>query len=435
MDRRAFAHETCARYRGEIVRVMQDLVRIPSQNTPPAGEEGACQAYIANYLREAGLAADVYEPDQVKGLAEHESFWPGRDYRGRPNVSSTLSGRGGGRSLLLTGHCDTVPQGEGAWTKPPFGGEIHDGRLYGLGSLDMKGPVAAILVLYKALAESGIALRGALSFESVVDEEFGGVNGTIAGRLHDGPMDAAVIVEGTNLQIYPAARGLLISNLTLRSAPVQYPAIESTEPSQGRGDAIEQITVLLSHLDELRARRRLHPIPALYGSYPDPVPVEITKVYAGGWGSRVPVTIPPEGRIEIVVEALPGEERAGVLEDQEGWLARVVAENRAAFATPPEVGFHIRWMPPTAMDPAHPLVPTLAASVESVTGTRPPILGAPYGCDLFALQQDFKMPAVVFGPGGANAHAADEFVELDTVFTFWESLLCFVLDWCGTADD
>ena len=216
-DLRAFARKTRRGYQDEIIQVMQDLVRIPSQNTPPVGQEGACQAHIADYLRRHGLAPDVYELDKVPGLAEHPAYWPGRDYRGRPNVSSLLPGKGGGRSLLLTGHCDTVPIGEGVWTKPPFGGEIHDGRLYGLGSLDMKGPVGAMLVLFKAVAEQNIPLRGALGFESVVDEEFGGVNGTLAGRLRQGRMDAAVIGEGTNLDIYPAAKGLLISTLTFTS--------------------------------------------------------------------------------------------------------------------------------------------------------------------------------------------------------------------------
>ena len=203
MNHYAFAHEMASRYRDEIIRVAQDLVRIPSQNTPPTGAENACQAYIADYLQCHGLAVDLYEPDQAPGLANHPAYWPGRDYRGRPNVSSLLPGRGGGRSALLTGHCDTVPLGDAVWTKPPFGAEIHDGRLYGLGSIDMKGPLAAMLVLYKAVAEQDIPLRGGLCFESVVDEEFGGVNGTLAGRFRNGPMDGAVLGESTDLGIYP----------------------------------------------------------------------------------------------------------------------------------------------------------------------------------------------------------------------------------------
>ena len=189
----------------------------------------------------------------------------------------------------------------------------------------------------------------------------------------------------------------------------------------------------MSHLNELREQRRTHARHPLYDEYPNPVPVEVTKVYAGGWGNRVPITVPPEGRIELIVQALPGERRADVLRQQENWLRSVVERHWDAFATQPETRFHIRWLVPTAMDPAHPLVTTLAENVTQVTGATPEITGAPYGCDLFALQEIFGMPALVFGPHGANAHAADEYLDLDSLYTFWECLLLFVLDWCGVA--
>ena len=433
MNRYAFAHEMASRYRDEIIQVAQDLVRIPSQNTPPTGAEGACQAYIADYLQSHGLAADSYEPDQAPGLLNHPAYWPGRDYRGRPNVSSLLSGRGGGRSLLLTGHCDTVPLGDGVWTKPPFGAEIQDGRLYGLGSVDMKGPLAAMLVLFKAMAEQEIPLRGGLCFESVVDEEFGGVNGTLAGRFRHGALDGAVLGESTDLEIYPASKGLLISNLTFRSDRGSFVEAALAARPDERADVIEQIGIVLTHLDELRAVRRNHLVHPLYATANDPFAVEVMKLYAGGWGSQVPITVPAEGRIELVVHVLPGEERAAVVGEQAAWLADVIVRNRAAFATRPETGFHIRWLAPTAMDPAHPLVTMLAGSVSQVTHMTPAVVGAPYACDLFALQQVFNMPAVVFGPRGGNAHAGDEYLVLSTLLEFWECLLAFVMDWCGTV--
>ena len=95
-------------------------------------------------------------------MVEHPSYWPGRDYRDRPNIHSCQQGAGGGRSLLLTGHIDTVALGDNVWTHPPFAAEIDDGRLYGLGTIDMKGPMGAMAVLYKALEEQGIRLKGDL---------------------------------------------------------------------------------------------------------------------------------------------------------------------------------------------------------------------------------------------------------------------------------
>ncbi len=431
MDRRVFAKETVNRYKDEIVGVMQDLVRIPSQNKPPLGEEKAVQEYIAAYLARAGLPAELYRPDQVAGMTTHPDFWPGRDYTNRPNVCSILPGQGGGRSLLLTGHADTVALGENEWTKPPFGAEIYDGKLYGLGSSDMKGQMGAMLVVVKALAERGLSLRGALAYECVVDEEEGGVNATIAGRLRDGPMDAAIIPEASGLDIYPAIRGALITNFTFRAEGTW---LEVGKKKRGI-DAVEQIGLFLTHLNELREKRATHPVPELYRGYIDPVPVQVTKVYAGGWGSEVPIAVPPVGKIQLILQTLPGEDRESVFQEQKDWLDSLVERYPDAFPAPPEMTFGIRWMHPVATNPAHPLVTTLRDCIGEVTEWNPAIKGAPYACDMWALTRIFGMPAVVFGPAGANAHAADEYIDLDSTFAFAESLLLFILEWCGVADE
>lgn len=203
---------------------------------------------------------------------------------------------------------------------------------------------------------------------------------------------------------------------------------------ENQADVVRQIGLFLTHLDELRARRQAAPAHPLYESYPDPVPVQVTKVYAGGWGSQVPIAVPPEGRIELICQALPGETRADVLGAVEAWLEGLIERHPAAFSTRPELRFRRRWMVPTAIEAGHPLVTALAGSIAQVTGAQPDVLGAPYACDLFALHQLFDMPGVIFGPSGANAHAADEYVELDSVFAFWESLLLFIMTWCGVAE-
>ncbi|MCO6452184.1 MAG: M20/M25/M40 family metallo-hydrolase [Caldilineales bacterium] len=431
MDRNdfaAFAREMRLKYQDEIVRVMQDLVRIPTENTPPTGNEKAGQVYVTDYLHGLGLDVDMYEPTAVAELESHPYYWPGRDYTDRPNVSTVLPGTGGGRSLLLTGQMDTVALGENAWSVEPFGGEIRDGRLYGLGSVDMKGAMGAMLVLVRALVEQGIRLGGSLSYESVVDEEEAGVNSTIAGRLRHGTMDAAIIPEVTGLQVYPAARGALITDVLFTNHDTTW--LDVGTGGEAQVDVVQQIGLVLTHLDDLRASRRSHPVPALYQSYPDPMPVQVTKIYAGGWGSQVPIAVPPDGKLELIAQTLPGERREDVLGEVQDWLDDLVRLHPTAFATRPELHFRRRWMVPTSMAADHALVTALVGSTEMATGRKPDVLGAPYPCDLFALQHIFGMPGVIFGPAGGNAHAADEYVELDSVFAFWESLLAFVMRWC-----
>src|SRR5262245_2981147 len=92
-----------------VIQPISELVRIPSENTPPTGTEIECQRYVHDRLSELDLKTEIYELTDVPGLTEHPVYRPGREYRIRPNVSAVWKGSGGGRSLLLSGHIDTVP--------------------------------------------------------------------------------------------------------------------------------------------------------------------------------------------------------------------------------------------------------------------------------------------------------------------------------------
>ena len=230
-------------------------------------------------------------------------------------------------------------------------------------------------------------------------------------------------------RLFDPARGALIVHLLFNSTQGTWLEVGTQDTPQA--DVVRQMGLILSALPELNARRQQVIVPLLYRSYPEPAPAQVTKVYAGGWGSAVPIAVPQEGRIELILQSLPGEQRAAVLDELESWLAGVIERHPQDFATRPQIHFPRRWMVPTAMDKGHPLVTTLAGSVAQVTGRQPAVLGAPYPCDLFALQKIFGMPALIFGPSGANAHAPDEYVELESIFQFWESLLLFVMQWCG----
>src|SRR6185436_12808931 len=107
--------------------------------------EEACQQYVARFLANLGWEVDCYRLDDVPGLKEHHLFWPGRNYANRPNVGARRGGSGGGRSLMLSGHIDTVPKGSAHWVRDPFGAVRENGRLYGRGAMDMKAGIASHL--------------------------------------------------------------------------------------------------------------------------------------------------------------------------------------------------------------------------------------------------------------------------------------------------
>ena len=139
-----------------VLDTLTRLVRINSINptlVPGAPGEREIGEFIAESMRGAGLSVEVFEPEP-----------------GRPSVVGRVAGTGGGRSLMLNAHCDTV---DVAGMAEPFSGEIRDGKLYGRGSYDMKGSLAACMAAAKALADCGIQLRGDVVVAAVADEEYG----------------------------------------------------------------------------------------------------------------------------------------------------------------------------------------------------------------------------------------------------------------------
>ena len=163
----------------EVVEVAQRLVRAPGQNPP--GEEAATAAVLEQVCRERGLAVEVVD------VAPE-----------RPNLRAVLAG-GAGPGLLLLGHTDVVPVGDG-WTVDPFGGEVRDGRLYGRGSTDMKGGLAACVVAMTALRREGVALSGPVELAALVDEEEHGLGIRRFVAENGGAYAACVVAEPTDLQ-------------------------------------------------------------------------------------------------------------------------------------------------------------------------------------------------------------------------------------------
>ncbi len=407
-----------------LVQILQDLLRIPSENTPPVGTEGQCQKYIAGFLSDLGWQPQVYFMDQVAGLTEHPLFLKGRDYTGRPNVGARLKGSGGGRSLLLSGHIDTVPVGSSNWKRDPFGGAIEGNLLYGRGANDMKGGVATNLFVLECLRKLNVQLAGDLLFESVIDEEFGGVNGTLAGRLMGFNADAVVLSEPSFLRICPAQRGGRIAHVTLKSSGG---ILDSGPASPG---VIEQLAFLLAAIKDFAAQRRAnstgHPM------YPgtDPVPVGITKIFTAPWGTKEPIASPEECKVEIYWQAMPGEKGEDIDREFLQWIRSLPDLPGSPFVRPLDVVLPGRWLPGSAIAKEEPLVTELADCARRITGKPPVVAGIEGPCDMFVFHQVQHTPAVLWGARGGNTHTADEYVEIDTLIEAAKVLLVFACQWC-----
>lgn len=412
-----------------LIDITQQLVRISSENKPPGGDELACQLWIAEQLRTCGLKPDIYQLDEVAGLSEHPLFFPGRDYANRPNLAALRKGLGGGRSLILSGHIDTVPGGTQPWTRSPFSGARDGNRIYGRGSNDMKAGVAANLFVLECLADLGLTLAGDLVFETVVDEEFGGCNGTLAGRVRGYSADAAIISEPTSLRICPAQRGGRTAHISFRGSG------GVLKDGRFRSGVVPQLTHFLASVEKF-ANQRSARVQAheMYASHADPVPVSVTKIFTSPWGYGEPITIPETANVELYWQTMPGETQAEIEREFFEWLKATVAEAPETFPAMPQVIFPIRWLPGSAIAREEPIVQDLSRCATEVLGKEPVITGIEGPCDLFVFQQGFGIPSVLWGPQGGNTHAADEYVEADSLLAAAKTLLLFVAQWCGRAE-
>jgi len=409
-----------------LIRILRDLVSIPSENRAPYGAEGACQEYVASFMRHHGCTPALYTPIEAPGIESHPLFWPGRDYTGRPNVVAPVKGEGGGQSLVLSGHVDTVPIGSRKWTRKPFGGEIEGNKLFGRGANDMKAGIAANLFVLETLRALEIKLLGDLVIETVVDEEFGGVNGTLAGRLLGYNADAAILTEPTSLRICPAQRGG-------RTAHIRFEAPNAGILGRRGPSAVEQLRVFLNAANEFAETRRrsarAHPY---YRHLDNPVPANVTRIQTAPWGVSEPPNVPSECMLEFFWEAMPGETLPDIDGEFNSWLDALLQAHPSLFTTRPEVVFPIRWLPGSALDPEAKLIQELSRCAAEVRGSTPLIQGIEGPCDLFVFHE-FGIPTVLWGARGGNTHNPDEYVELDSLVEAAAVLLAFVCRWCGVS--
>jgi acetylornithine deacetylase len=411
--------EWMLRHRGEGTELLRRLVQQPSVQ----GNESAAQYLIADKLFELKMDVDLWEPDG-KELRKHPYFCsPRDDFTGSPNVVGVLKGSGGGRSMLLNGHIDVVPEGNPSqWDDEPYSGKVADGKLYGRGAADMKGGTVSQLLAVQAIRELGIRLKGDVIVQSVIEEESGGA-GTLAAILRGYTADAAMIPEPTNLRIFPKQQGSMWFRAVVKGRSAhggtRYEGVS----------AIEKSMIVLQHIRELEQRRNDHVRDPLYAGNPIPIPINVGVIQGGSWPSSVADTVKLEGRMGVA----PEESLEHAKEEMTEWMKRL-SEKDPWFADHPVAieWFGARWVP-GSMDPRHELMRIVGESYKQVAGGDPVIEASPWGTDGGLLSRLTGIPCVVLGPGATQvAHYPNEYIELDRVFEAAEMICLTLIDWCGT---
>ncbi|MBN1678343.1 MAG: M20 family metallopeptidase [Candidatus Thermoplasmatota archaeon] len=384
--------------KAEVERLVRDLVRIPSHEDVPTQEKEVAE-HLHEFLEDEGVESRLRTVE-----------------RNRPNVIAAVKGSSGGRSLMLNGHTDTVPAYD--MNIPPFKPDVRNGRLYGRGSLDMKGGLGAMAMALVAIERSKVELDGNLYLTAVVGEERRS-EGTEDIILRGPRADMAIVGEPTDMEIQPSHRGL-----EWLEAHFHGKAAHGGQADRGV-NAISMAARFVGKVEEdllpkLRARKSRHTLP----------PTLNLGVIQGG---QQPSSVADHCVVRIDRRWVPEE----TLQQVFGEILQIFDELKKE---DPRFKAELRRDPanmktmthvPNVVRKDHRVVVSLARAIKDVT-KRPAKISTFWGWTDAALMTHFgKMPTVVFGPGGAGAHSRVEYVFVDDLIQCAHVYSMAALDICG----
>jgi acetylornithine deacetylase len=398
---------------------LADLIRCPSL----LGAETRAQEQVARLAEAAGLDVEVWDVDPAE-LASHPDFARVDGGEGvRPNVTGILAGTGQGRSIAISGHVDVVsPAPVHQWQHDPWSGAVENGRMYGRGTLDMKGVLIAGLLAIHAVQRTYGRLAGDVVFESVIEEECTG-NGTLAARLHGPSVDAALIPEVSGEDVQLANPGVVWFEVTVTGKPAYVGlAGASVNAIEVAMDVVVGLRALIDRLnDSFR-----HPA---YRGQSRPLTLNVGTFDSGDWPSNVPLEARLGFRLSYPIDWTVAQVRDAI----EQRLAEIAAGHSWLKQHPPQLRFHGYLARGYYLDPANPLVQVLTSTVADVTGD-PARISAMFGTADARYFADQGIPAVYYGPAGGNMHAPDEWVDLASVRRVASVLARTVVTWAGASE-
>lgn len=375
-------------------QLTQLLVAIDSVNpdlVPGAAGEGEIAQFVADWLTKAGIEVQIDEAAP-----------------NRPNVigivRGTARGTNRGKSLMLNAHMDVVGV---AGMSDPFVPRIADGKLYGRGAYDMKGSLAACMVV--AERAKSMDLAGDLIFTAVVDEEYASI-GT-ASVAKKWTADAAIVTEPTGLNLCIAHRGFVWLDVETEGI-----AAHGSRPHLGV-DAIAKMGKVLVGIEELDQQLRANPTHPLLQSGS----IHASLISGGQELSSYPA----QCKVGVERRTIPGETPELVEAQIQAILDRVAAND-------PQFKGNVRTTlvrDSFEIGAEMPIVQLLQREIQRIVGHEPTIYGETFWMDTAILAQA-NIPAVVFGPTGAGAHAVEEWVDLESVAHCADVLTATVAAFC-----
>jgi acetylornithine deacetylase len=399
------------------IAFLGDLVRIPSLRCA----EAPAQDFMAEAYRARGYGVDRWKIE-LADIAHLEGYSPALvSYDNAWNVVASHRPRDkAGRSLILNGHIDVVPEGpHDMWTSPPFEPRIEAGWMYGRGAGDMKAGLVANLFALDALARAGYRPAAEVYLQSVIEEECTG-NGALACLQRGYKAQAALITEPSGNRLSIAQVGVIWLQVEVRGRPAH-------AAYAGEGfNAIEAIRKITEALHGLEARwnETKHP---LYEDLDHPINFVVSKVEGGDWTSSVPAWCRFDVRIGIYPEMAVEDCRREV----ERVIMAAAREDTFLANNPPRLTYHGFLAPGYVLERGSAAEETLAACHQEVSGEalQERVMTALTDARFFGLYQG--IPALVYGPEARDIHGIDERVNLDSILEVTKTQALFIAEWCG----
>lgn len=390
-----------------ILNDLSELIKIPSRSGLSGGEEAAIQAVMARKMKEAGARVRTFEPDEVPGFRNHPlCYGPDRQYKNRPTVIGEM-GPVSSPALLIMAHSDTVPIFEPkAWTRNPFGGEVCDGAVWGLGVSDDKWGLAVMLGLMRELRERNRPLNKRLIFVSTIDEEHGVGNGMLLPALAGIKAEGGLYLDGYRMEILIGNLGG--SHLYLR------PLGKDTITAMAR-----HYELLKTGCEQLSARRS-----ALFDwpYFRD----NVMRHCSVGVDRRQDET----GEYLLIrFYNLPGEDRPVFIRELEADIRGALGRQAGEYAW----NYDQVWFQPSLIPADTPMIGCLAEAVRAVRG-QAPVITTISKQDVFVMNNMAGIPTVSFGctsrvTGNGAFHSPDERLDLDELKEGWEIVRRAVSRW------
>lgn len=409
----------------QAIQFLQGLLQIDSADIRHGmdGKEEEAQLYLQEHLKKLGLETTLCEPDYAR-ISNLEGCSDGHQYKGRPNLTGILKGCGGGRSLILNGHMDTMEPGDlEEWKYPPWSATIEDGSVYSVGACDMKGGLAAMAFALLAVTRC-VKLKGDVILQSVVDEEGGG-NGTLDLVAQGYTADGAIISEPTELKIMAASRGVLVTHVRV-TGEASHPNFKWTKANAAEKGF--KVWLALYELEHRWLATKNHP------SLPRPT-ITLGKIQAGVAGTAIPATCDMDFDVEFLPEeyALDGTCKkvtgADVKKEFTDAIMRASLADEWLSKHPPEIHVN-QHVEPHSVSLDFELIRLLQKNDGNCI-----VSAFPAGCDARHLAQA-GIQTVIYGPGSmADAHNVNEKVSIAQYLKCIEVLSLTIMDWCGVVGD